>query len=332
MAHNSSELQQPVWTRNPEGDPRRVGVELEMNGLTIDQLAQIVAEFLNLDIAVISRFERALKGDPAGDWLVELDSQLIKKLGREEREKGTIAGDLGDSAEDALSWLAEGLVPLELVSPPLPLNRLPEIDQVIKVLHDAGAKGTSDRLLNAFGMQFNPEIPSTDSRVLCAYLKAFLCLYDWLYERAAINVSRQVTNYIDSFGKDYARTVVNPDYWPETSDLIDDYLEFNPTRNRALDCLPLFLHLDEQRVRAVTGDPLIKARPAFHYRLPDCEIHLPDWGLHASWNDWIQVEKLAADEVRLEACCKAYCKFLHSTIERWFGDWSKEVKKQWLDR
>jgi hypothetical protein len=32
---------------------------------------------------------------------------------------------------------------------------------------------------------------------------------------------------------------------PDLDTLIDDYLEYNPTRNRALDFLPLFLHLDE---------------------------------------------------------------------------------------
>jgi hypothetical protein len=63
--------------------------------------------------------------------------------------------------------------------------------------------------------------------------------------------------------------------------------------------LPLFLHLDEERVRAVTDVPLIKARPPFHYRLPDCEIHLPGWGLHVAWNDWLEVEALAADRERL---------------------------------
>ena len=331
MAKDSTELQQPVWTLNPQGDTRRVGVELEMNGVTIDELAQIAADFLDADIEVVSRYERALQGDPAGEWLVELDSRLIKKLGREQRTKGTLAGDLGDSAEEALSWLAEGLVPLELVSPPLPLDRLDEVERLIKLLHKTGVKGTSDSLLNAFGMQFNPEIPSTDPTILTAYLKAFLCLYEWLYERADIDVSRQVTNYIDPFGKDYARKVVDPDYWPDTESLIEDYLTFNPTRNRALDCLPLFLHLDKERVRAVTQDPLIKPRPAFHYRLPDCEIHLPNWGLHKPWNYWIQVEKLAADSDRLKACCTAYCKFLDSPLERWFGDWEKEIKTQWLD-
>ncbi len=218
------------------------------------------------------------------------------------------------------------------MSPPLPLSRLHEVEALIELLRGAGARGTSHRLLNAFGMQFNPEIPDTAPAVLTAYLKAFLCLYDWLYERASINVSRRVTTYIDPFPGDYVRKVVSPHYWPDRDTLIDDYLADNPTRNRALDCLPLFMHLDESRVRRATDDPLIKPRPTFHYRLPDCEIDLPAWGMHLAWNDWVAVEALAADSARLEDCCRAYSRFLQNPVRRWLGNWQKIVEAQWLVR
>lgn len=322
----------PPLERNHEGQPRRVGVELEMNGLTIDRLADIAADILHLSIDSKGRYERILSGDPAGDWQIELDFKLLKRLGREQRDAGTLAGDMGNSAEEALKWLSENLVPLELVSPPLPMRRLDEIEQLIATLREAGAKGTSNKLTNAFGMQFNPEIPSTDPQVLTAYLKAFLCLYDWLFERAGIDLTRRITTYVDPFPVDYVRKVIDPAYQPDTATLIDDYLTDNNTRNRALDLLPLFLHLDETRVRAATDDPLIKARPAFHYRLPDCEIHRPDWGLHKAWNDWIEVERLAADTERLHACCRAYSEFLGHLTKRWLGDWKQETQSRWLGR
>lgn len=322
----------PPWTTNPEGRERRVGVELEMNGLTLDNLARLVAQHLGAAIEDKGRYERALTGDPAGDWGVELDFDLLKRMGREERDTASFAGEVEQSAEEALKWLAEHLVPLELVSPPLPLSRLHEVETLIELLRDAGARGTSHRLLNAFGMQFNPEIPDTAPSVLTAYLKAFLCFYDWLYERASINVSRRVTTYIDPFPGDYVRKVVNPDYWPDQDTLIDDYLTDNPTRNRALDCLPLFMHLDESRVRRATDDPLIKPRPTFHYRLPDCEIDLPAWGMHLAWNDWVAVEALAADSARLADCCRAYSRFLENPLRRWLGNWQKMLESRWLDR
>ncbi len=322
----------PPRIENDSGEPRRVGIELEMNGLTLDQLARCVADELDLDIEDRGRYERVLTGDPAGDWGVELDFDLLKRLGREERDKGTLSGDLGDSAEDMLKWLAETVVPLELVSPPLPMNRLAQAEDLIDRIRSAGAKGTSDRWINAFGMQFNPEVPSEEADSITAHLKAFVCLYDWLLARANIDFSRQVTPYIDAYPNRYNALLVADDYWPTQDQLIDDYLKDNPTRNRALDMLPLFAHLDRERVREKVDDTLVKARPTFHYRLPNCEIHRSDWGLSLAWNDWVQVERLAADPSRLKACCHAYQKFLSNPLERWFGDWQKQVEAKWIDR
>ncbi|WVM92071.1 hypothetical protein ULG90_20360 [Halopseudomonas pachastrellae] len=54
--------------------------------------------------------------------MVELDSSLVKRLGRKPRPEDPRSAELMSSAEDALIWVAEALVPAELVSPPLPLE------------------------------------------------------------------------------------------------------------------------------------------------------------------------------------------------------------------
>lgn len=320
----------PPLTQTADGALRRVGVELEMNGLDLDRLATLVAEHCGCSIEKTSRYERTLKGDPAGNWIVELDSSLLKKMGRAERPEVAAAAELFSSAEDAIMWVAESLVPYELVSPPLPLDRLGVINELIALLRESGAKGTADRLTNAFGMQFNPEVPATDARTLTAYLKAFLCLYDWIHERANINFARRVTTYVDPFPGAYVRKVTAPDYWPDLPTLIDDYLLHNPTRNRALDMLPLFRHLDEPRVLARTQDELIKPRPTFHYRLPDCLIDQPGWDLTPAWNDWLEVEKLANDQDRLQGCCAAYQVYLSQRLARLLDSWPDHLTQNWL--
>lgn len=322
----------PPLLHTVAGRPRRVGVELEMNGVSLDELAATVARVLSLTISQTGRYERRLGGDPAGHWQVELDFDLLKRLGREKRHRDTFAGELGDSAEEMLKWMAENLVPVELVSPPLPMHRLDDCEALVAELRAAGARGTSDRWLNAFGMHFNPEVPDERANTITAYLKAFVCLYDWLWQRAQVNVSRQMTNYIDPYPTDYVRLLVRADYWPGREQLIDDYLRHNPTRNRALDMMPLFIHMDEDRVRARTSDALIKPRPSFHYRLPDCEIHKPDWTLSQAWGDWVEVERLAADANRLAGCCQAYQGFLADPLDRWFGDWVDQLEARWLLR
>lgn len=182
MAENSR-LRTPPWRQNAEGDTRRCGVEIEMNGMSLDQVSDLISEAMSLSVKQDGRYERRLTGDPAGDWIVELDFELLKKMGRQEHALDTLSGELNESAEVILKTVSLPLVPLEVVTPPLPLDRLDEVEQLIVRLRDAGARGTSDTLTNAFGMQFNPEIPSHDAALLTAVLKSFLCLYEWLLPR-----------------------------------------------------------------------------------------------------------------------------------------------------
>ena len=230
-----------------------VGVEMEMTGIPLDELAASVADFFGgLEVEERGRYERVLKGDKAGDWVVELDYALLKRLGREEHDDDTFEGSLANTTEDAIALVAEEIVPLAVFGPPLPLDRLDEVEDLIVHLRAAGAKGVSDSLINALGMEFNPELASHDARYIAACLKAFICLTDWLVDRADIDISRKMTSYVNPFPSAYARKMIDPHYWPDLATLIDDYLVDNPTRNRMLDMLPLFLFLDEDRVRAVT--------------------------------------------------------------------------------
>jgi hypothetical protein len=332
MNTSKKHLKQPPWQKNFDGEIRHVGVELEISGLPLDTLANDVAAFLGLKVKSKGRYERLLTGDTAGDWIVELDYNLLKQLGREHREAGTLEEDFFQATEKVLALVSKLLVPFEIISPPLPLDRLEEVETLISHLREQGAKGTSDSAVNAFGMQFNPELASLDPEHITDCLKAFVCLYDWLFVRADIDISRRATSYVNPFPIKYVKKIIQADYHPDLATLIDDYLVDNPTRNRALDMLPLFTHLDEQRVRSRVEDVLIKPRPTFHYRLPDCDIHKPGWGLFVAWNDWIEVERLAADTSRLQACCLAYHDYLDSTMSRLFGDWAAIVEKEWLDR
>lgn len=331
MPNADPRLKSPPWLKNADGKTRRIGVELEMSGLELDTLASLVANHFSLTISSDGRYARTLKGDSSGDWGVELDYDLIKKLGRKQQHNKTFIDQVNRSTEELLAWAAKALVPVEVISPPLPWDRLNEVEGLVKRLHKKGAKGTADRAVNAFGMQLNPELASHEANHITACLKAFMCLYDWLYKRANIDLTRRITSYVDPFPATYIKKIIKTDYWPNLTDLIDDYLVDNPTRNRALDMLPLFKHLDEQRVLDKTDDELIKARPTFHYRLPNCDIDNPQWGIYQAWNDWVEVERLADDDSRLQACCQAYEKYLNNPLKRLFTDWDKIVEKQWLN-
>ncbi|MFW5824698.1 MAG: amidoligase family protein, partial [Marinobacter sp.] len=81
---------------------------------------------------------------------------------------------------------------------------------------------------------------------------------------------------------------------PDVEGLMRDYLEENPTRNRAMDLLPLFAHINPELVADYVADPRIKARPTLHYRLPDCDIDNPQWHFSTVWNDWVVLEQIVA--------------------------------------
>ncbi len=82
-------------------------------------------------------------------------------------------------------------------------------------------------------------------------------------------------------------------------------------------------------MRATIDDPRIKSRPALHYRLANCDIDLPGWGIITAWRHWLEVEHLAQDRERLAKVAAAYLEHLDGFTSRAFGDWAARCE-QWL--
>ena len=318
----------PPLTHTSHGAMRRLGVEIEFSGMSIESASEIVEGTFGGVIEKISAFEHRVQRTCMGDFNVELDYEYLKAMGREDN-----AGDrdslLDQVPQEFLAEIARRLVPIEIVSPPIAMDRIGQLDRVVDKLRDAGARGTRHSPLYAFGLHLNPEMPALDAETISAYLRAFLCLYEWLLRVSEVDWTRRVTPYINPFPTDYVQQVVAPDYSPSISQLIDDYLASNADRNRALDMLPLFAHLDEERVRAVIDDPRIKARPTLHYRLANCDVDIPGWGIDTAWRHWLEVERLAADHDRLKTIADAYLEHLGGFTSRAFGDWATTCE-QWL--
>lgn len=332
MSNSTTRMPLPPCPTRADGQPRRIGVEIEFSGLSIEETADLLrAELTGAagKLVQLGRYEISIEGDPAGPWQVELDFGLLKSLGRRERVEQDLGAQLEAIAEDLLRAIAERIVPVEIVSPPLPMTDLDAVNRLIARLRAAGARGTLDDPTYAFGMQFNPELPALDSTTILHYLQAYLCLEDWLRARARVDWTRRLTFFADPFPRAWLRASIAADYAPDQAQLIDDYLAANPTRNRALDLLPLFAELDGERVRARVTDERVKARPTLHYRLPNSEIDRPDWDLREPWADWLVVERLAAAPQALAALCRDYAAFLDRPLGRLTGDWPSQCD-QWL--
>lgn len=319
----------PPWPRTAEGHLRRCGIEFEFSGLDIGTIATLTQAELGGTIEHLTAYECRVAGTPLGTFLIELDFAYLKKLGRESDAREDGAFDLDRLSEELLAMAARQVVPFEVVTPPLPLDRLNALEPLIARLREAGALGTRHALIYAFGMHMNPELPRLDAATVLAYVRAFLCLYEWLLRTSAVDWTRRLTPYIRPFPKDYVRRVVDEGYTPDLEQLVDDYLDANPDRNRTLDMLPLFAHIDHCRVRRAVADPRVKPRPALHYRLPDCDIDQPGWGVLGAWRHWLQVEHLASDGERLARVCRHFAEFLDRPAGSLLGDWAKACE-QWL--
>jgi hypothetical protein len=306
----NTDFRAPPRTHTSNQTERLVGLELEFTGVEMSTVAQLVVDLFEGSIQQISEFEYEVTDTRYGTFSLELDAQLLKN-----QTYLNILENLGITLEDPhkqerleifLRDLASGLVPYEIVAPPIPWSKLSVFNPLLDQLRSLNAEGTGSSFLHAFGLHINPEIASTHHHYLLRYLQAFVLLEPWIRLDANIDVSRTLTPYIQSFNSDYVTYILKSDYHPSQIKLIRDYLRFGNSRNRSLDMLPIFKYLNAPLVLDYDDDPRISARPAFHYRLPNSSLSDPDWSIADEWNRWVLVEQLAEDEAELRNLAQAF--------------------------
>jgi hypothetical protein len=307
------------------GTERRIGVELELAGLDCDAAAAVVQRVLGGHVRRRDSFRLEVEKTSLGEFVVELDTRYAH-AGKGDGDPSSLQLRLKDGLAEVVGTVAGLWLPVEVVCPPVVPRELGRIDELREALRRAGAVGTHDSVIYAFGLQLNLEVATTEAGYILAHLRAYLLLSDWLREDIGIDLTRRVAPFVRPFPPDYARLVLQEGYRPGRGRLIDDYLAFNPTRNRELDMMPLFAALDPGRVRAAVDDELIKPRPTFHYRLPDSRIEDPAWRIRDEWRRWLHVERLADDPERLAAMSHA---FLERHPRPHEAAWVKRVR-EWL--
>lgn len=320
----------PPVTHNEQSQERKVGVEIELSGLGYQELVDHTARLLGGQPELSSRYVTRISTD-AGDYTVELDSDPIKDLDLADDRLPRRIRELGSQAMEVIDFAAEKVVPLEIVGPPLPLSQLETVETLTDALRELGAEGSREALYFAFGLQLNPELPDLKPETLVRYLQTFAALYDWLKSRHQLDISRKFTTYIEPWTSKYCERLMADDYAPDLKALMVDYLDENPTRNRALDLLPLFAHLDADLLARYTDDPRIKSRPTLHYRMPDCDIDNPDWHFSTVWNDWVILEQIANNPEQLAELRVRYREAQAFTFRNLTTSWN-DVTEQWLSQ
>lgn len=323
----------PPRLENKLGHTRTVGFELEFGGVPLEESAQILKDLFGGEVVRDGDFIYRVTS-PLGDFQVEADSAFLKEKRYEKylRAVGLSSPDsrLAAGVTDALSHLAGTLIPFEVIMPPLKITELDAVERVRDQLQKHSAKGTRSAIFTAFGMQFNPEVPDKSAPTLLAFLRAFFLLFDWLYEESDIPLARRLAPFIHDFPNAYVRLVLDPAYAPDLDQLMTDYLEHNPTRNRPLDMLPLFSDIDKVKVFSYPVErDLVKSRPTFHYRLPNSQVDDPAWTIASDWNKWIEIEKLADCPSRLREMCADYAAIHDDTLFFSRAKWIERTR-EWL--
>ncbi|WP_170153685.1 amidoligase family protein [Alkalispirillum mobile] len=287
-----------------DGQSRLVGFELEFAGLSPDGAADAIQEVFGGEVRRESRFVNRVCDTAWGEFKVEVDARVLK-----ERSYRSLLTQMGfnlepetlDNLDEQVLRLASTVVPVEVVTPPVPVTEAGQIESLREALRRRLAQGTRAGLMYAFGLHLNPELPDLEVDTLRSTLQAYLLLLPWLKWRDDTDAVRRLTPFIQDFPAEYVRQVLRPGYRPDQHAFIRDFLAWNTTRNRSLDLLPLLTHLDRDQVRrALPDDPLTQARPTWHYRLPNCLVDDPDWRIARPWVDWLMVERLAGNGSLLE--------------------------------
>ena len=146
----------PPIAQNTSGATRSVGVEIEFAGLSPEQTANMVQECFggNLE-AGDTTFVYSVVGTRLGDFRIELDTRFVhpeKDLGDALEEGSLPVNEDGVKAVRAVDgqvreWVgkaAAGVVPTEIVSPPIPWNELDALTPLLAALRTGGARGTDE--------------------------------------------------------------------------------------------------------------------------------------------------------------------------------------------
>ena len=243
----------PKIQENYDGDIRKVGFELEFSNIDMSKVLEILSEVEKFEIKKVNNFFYKLESED-GTYILELDFELLTKQKLKEEakklfEKTSIRIDDKDvdNIQDFIGDFSKDIVPYEISTPALPLTKIYKVDELVSSLSKNNAYGTKDRIYNAFGLHINMELISLDVKSILDYLRAYVILQDFLNHDAKVDLIRKITPFIDNFKSDYIKYILNQNYNPTQDEFIEDYIRFNPTRNRSLDMLPILAHLDEKK-------------------------------------------------------------------------------------
>lgn len=267
------------YPNTSKGAPRKTGVEVEFSGLDTDETSKIVQTALGGTREGDDPFCRDIVGTTIGDIKVELDTPATKASDNTLVRKGLD--------------VAAAVVPLEIITQPLDLDELATFDAFLPKLRREGAEGSRSGALLGFGVHLNPEVVSTTDAHTMNTIRAYGLLENYVRQLEKLDLTRRMLPFVSPWPDAFTSDILDPGV--ETlEDLIPVTARHITSRNHGLDLLPLLKFAHPEVFEQCFADMNTKARPAYHFRLPDCRIDEPQWTLMQPWALWLLVETVAA--------------------------------------
>jgi hypothetical protein len=313
------EVKSPPVKKTAKGDLRKVGVEIEFGGLGARQAAITVQNALSGNIKELNSNKYTVTETIIGNIEIIVDSRYLQPSSQDKNWIKELKEKFGEKLA--------GLVPIEIITEPIPYTKLSVIDNLVSKLRERDAKGTSASPFFAYGMHLNVEAISLQIKDIIPIVRAWGLWGPYIARQNGIDLSRKVLPYIDQYPASYIDILAKKHYSPSWPDFMACYAEHNPTRNRDLDMIPLMRSIDSEMVEALLPKDHSKKRPAFHWRMPDTRLGDPDWKPSKNWNDWIEIEELAADSTKLEALASLWRKHRTDTFD--FRFWTNILEKHY---
>lgn len=282
MTLHFQELPAPVTV---DGAERHIGVEVEFADLNEEQAAHILSETLGGTAERVKDNDWKVTGSSLGDIQVYLDT-VYRTADK------SVLRDLGLK-------LGREVIPVELVTDPLSLGQLGELNRALGALKEAGAKGSGDGWYYGFGVHLNVEIVEETPASVLKPLLAYALIEDWMREARPIEATRTVLPWTDAYPTALVEELILLGTEPSDRALVETYTRHCPDRNRGLDMLPIFKALwPDILVDSIGADKVdgISGRPTYHFRLPDSRIDEDAWSLETEWNRWLLVEQVASKD------------------------------------
>ncbi|MEO0771959.1 MAG: amidoligase family protein [Pseudomonadota bacterium] len=269
-------------TRTEADEPRRVGCEVEFAGLDEQDVAQALKSRLGGQIDQENEHVFHLKNTSIGGLKIALDTALPK--------------DPDTAAARAVTGLLAKVVPVEIVTPPLPFEDVTVFSDALDGLATQGAVGSQNGMLYGFGVHLNVELPGLAHPHTYRTIRAFAALEPVLREVYPINLTRRVMPFIKTWPDGFVQELFErrPMTLMQVMAMAANHIA---SRNYALDLFPMFKEGAPRAFEAFfPHDTATKARPSFHFRLPDSRVGEQGWSLLEAWTMWRLIEDVAQDD------------------------------------